>query len=432
MKISNATFYKRHNNELEQYLKNKASLHIYPKSSQNKITEQNSKKLILDLNNLSDSFKNSTGKYEVIILTDIVETVDDINFLFSNLRELIVGNGKLILSSVNPKYYLLIKFFEILKIKEKNTNFSYIHNKKFKQIASAYGFEFIYTKSKQIFPFSFYGFGDFINSFFESTLYIFNIGIKTYSVYRIQNNKIEKDLTKTIIIPAKNEEDNLKVIIDRIPKNEKYEIIISCGKSTDNTIETAYEISKNTKWHLIKVHTQSQNGKANAVWEALNISNGDLIAILDADMSVDPEIIESFFEVIVNNNADFVNGTRLIYEMEDGAMRYLNKLGNRIFQFLIGKVINIELTDSLCGTKVFKKEFISSLFWWQKKFELNDPFGDFDLIFTAAYTAEKISEFPVHYKKRIYGKTQISRFKDGWKLIKYFIKCYLIFTTSKK
>ena len=110
-----------------------------------------------------------------------------------------------------------------------------------------------------------------------------------------------------------------------------------------------------SNWHEVKLHVQTKNGKANAVWEALSKSSGDIIAILDADMSVDPEVICDFFDLIAKNNTDFVNGSRLIYEMEDGAMRYLNKVGNRIFQFAISKVIKIPLTDSLCGTKAFKE-----------------------------------------------------------------------------
>ena len=100
---------------------------------------------------------------------------------------------------------------------------------------------------------------------------------------------------------------------------------------------------------------QTKNGKANAVWEAIGKSSGDVIAILDSDISVDPEELMYFFEVIESGNTDFVNGTRLMYPMEDSAMRMLNKLGNRSFQFIISKLIGVNLSDTLCGTKVFKK-----------------------------------------------------------------------------
>ena len=108
-----------------------------------------------------------------------------------------------------------------------------------------------------------------------------------------------------------------------------------------------------------------------------------------------------------------------------------HKKGNIFFQFIVSIVIGKKLTDSLCGTKVFKKEFINKITWWQNTFQLKDPFGDFDLIFTAALTGEKIIEYPVHYRSRKYGKTQISRFRDGFKLIKYITKSFFVFNTSR-
>ena len=111
-------------------------------------------------------------------------------------------------------------------------------------------------------------------------------------------------------------------------------------------------------------------------------------------------------------------------------MRKLNNIGNIFFQFIISIVISNKLTDSLCGTKVFKKELIEDLYKWQKLLKINDPFGDFDLIFSAAYSGNKIVEYPVHYKSRVYGSTQISRFRDGFKLLLYFVNSLLVFKTS--
>ena len=116
--------------------------------------------------------------------------------------------------------------------------------------------------------------------------------------------------------------------------------------------------------------------------------------------------------------------------MDKKSMRYLNKLGNRFFQFFIGKLIKEPLTDSLCGTKVFKKSLINDIKFWQSQFNIDDPFGDFDLIFSCAFTGQKIVELPISYKERRYGSTQISRFRDGLKLLVYLIYSFLIYNTS--
>ena len=135
-------------------------------------------------------------------------------------------------------------------------------------------------------------------------------------------------------------------------------------------------------------------------------------------------------DLVENGYADFINGTRFIYKMEEGAMRKLNSLGNIFFQAIISVVISRNLTDSLCGTKVFKKEMIEKLFNWKKMLKVSDPFGDFDLIFTAAYFGYKITEYPVHYKSRVYGSTQISRFRDGVRPLFYFLNSIFVFHTS--
>ena len=58
----------------------------------------------------------------------------------------------------------------------------------------------------------------------------------------------------------------------------------------------------------------------------------------------------------------------------------------------------------------FLKKHIEKIFRWRENLNFLDPFGDFDLIL-AQLIQEKILEYPVHYKARIYGKTQINRLR---------------------
>ena len=171
-----------------------------------------------------------------------------------------------------------------------------------------------------------------------------------------KTNKEPKVYSKTIIVPAKNEELNLEPIINRIPIfDSNYEILLVCAKSSDRTIEIAYQMQQKYKNLPIKIIEQKSKGKGPGVLEAIKVSNFEIITILDSDLSVDPERLKEFFEIVEQGRADFVNGTRFVYKMEEGAMRKLNSLGNLFFQFIISIVISTKLTDSLCGTKVFKK-----------------------------------------------------------------------------
>ncbi len=433
MKINSETFYKNHINEISRYYSvNDSVLHVVNSESNIQVLDEFYDTLKIDIssqNNLMEFYDDK--KYDLVVITDLFELSDDIYLFLKNISKFINSNGKLLITSINPKWNNFIKVFEILKLKNTTKKRNYIHPKKINNIAKSTGFEIIHKNTRQILPFSIFGLGTFLNKVFEFLLSLLNMGIKTYTLFRIENSP-KKEMSKSIIIPAKNEEGNLEELIERIPTFEcQNEILIICGKSKDNTLEKSHKLAKQFKEKNISVFEQTSKGKAGAVNEVLDNCSGELIAILDADISVDPETLDDFFEIIENGYADFINGTRLIYGKEKKAMRFLNTIGNLFFQFLISLVIKQKLTDSLCGTKIFKRENLDLLYDWQKTNIVKDPFGDFDLLFSAAYSGQKILEYPVHYRSRKYGSTQISRFKDGWKLLSYFLISLYKFNVSK-
>ena len=436
-KLTSTTYNIRHYNEIKRYFdKGARILHIVnAEQSINKNidysfdSEIETKyiKIDEDVENLLLSEK----KYDLIVVTDIFELTSDIYKFLDTLNNSINHNGKLLVTSINTKWNLFLYFFEILNLKNKSKPRSYIHPKKINAIAKSAGFELIKSYSRQIFPFKLLKIGNTLNRLFEILLNIFNLGINNYILFSKTSNKYQS-FSKTVIVPAKNEEKNLPLLFSRMPDMGKdIEFIIVCAKSKDQTYETAKKIRDENKNLDIKVTEQISKGKAGAVYEAIENSDGELLAILDSDLSVDPETLPTFFSIVEEGRADFVNGTRLIYKMEDGAMRRINNIGNILFQFVISYIINQKLTDSLCGTKVFKRNLVSKIYEWQNILRTKDPFGDFDLIFSSAYFGNKILEYPVHYRSRIYGETQISRFKDGFKLIIYLLESTIKLNTSK-
>jgi hypothetical protein len=434
LKLSRNQFYKNHFSEIDKYIHPHSSiLHITSALAEEKFNQSKYDTLYIDsTKDLETQVLNlKDKKYDFIVVTDIFEVFTDVYQFVKFFKNFLNKEGKILLTSINPKWNMLFKMFESVGLKRKSQINSYINPSKISNIFFSLNFEKIKSYNRQIFPFRLLGFGKFFNIFLEISLGYFNLGIKTYFLYQLKDEVI-KEFTKSIIVPAKNESGNLNELVNRIPKFfAKYEIIIVCGPSTDDTYKTAISIKNEKKDLDIVVFEQTKNGKANAVWEALERSKYEAIAILDADISVDPEELTNFFDVLETTNCDFVNGTRLMYPMEASAMRYLNKIGNRSFQYLISKLISANLSDTLCGTKIFKKSRISSLYSWQDKLIISDPFCDFDLIFSSAYSGAKILEYPVHYRSRKYGKTNISRFRDGWKLILYFFNSLLLFKSSK-
>ena len=434
MKISSVIFNRNHLNELSRYINtHETSMHLISKKTKLGIDELNKHGNIVSIeeDELLDTLKRENTKYDLIIITDLFELTDDIYNTLKRVQEILNEDGKLLITSVNPKWNSILRFFEYFKLKTVTSKRAYIHPKKISNIARSSGFEVNQIYSRQIFPFKIFGMGTLLNKILEVFAVPLNLGIKNYIVFGKYTN-ISVPSSKSIIIPAKNEEKNLIPLIERVPVfEEEYELIVVYGESEDDTEKVVLNLNSVFPDIKIKSFKQSLNGKANAVWEAVEASENNLIAILDSDQSVDPETLIDFFEILENGNADFVNGTRLIYPMEDKAMRIINTLGNKVFQFLISMVIGQKLTDSLCGTKVFKKSNLEKIYNWQNTLKSKDPFGDFDLIFSAAFAGDKILEYPVHYRARIYGETQISRFRDGFKLIKYFIESFYLFNFSK-
>ena len=431
-KINSTEFYSRQNQEIKRFLNiEKKTLHIC--INQDNLFLDKEKLDVLALENQKDviqSIFKLEKKYDLIIITDLFEVSSDIYELLKTTRDKLNNNGKILISTINPKWRSVLRFSEIINIKKQIRKSSNTKLKKIVSSARSSGLELNYFYTKQIFPFKLLGFGRVLNKALELIFFKFNLGIKSYILFS-NITFLKTEMSKSVIIPAKNESKNLEILFESFPKlSSLNEIILICAESKDNTLEMGKDISKKKSDLKIKVIKQESKGKAGAVFEALEHTTGELIAILDSDISVEPETLPSFFEIIESGHGDFVNGTRLIYPIENKSMRFLNRLGNKFFKFAVSSVIRNPLSDSLCGTKVFRRSHINRIISWRKDLNNLDPFGDFDFLFSAAYYGEKISEYPVHYKARIYGKTQINRFRDGFKLIYYFFKSFSKFNSS--
>ena len=434
MLISSKTFYKNHSYEIARYNDfSSDSLHLINIDSNYKENNKKENGVKIKFNDFTvvKNYIEENKKFDFVVITDLFELSEDIYDFLLKIGQILENDGKLLITSINPKWNNILRLFEIFRFKNKTKRRSYINPKKINNIARSAGLELISSNTRQLFPFYIFGLGTFINKLLEFLFFYLNLGIKTYSLFRFINTR-ENKYSKSIIVPAKNEEGNLEELVNRIPKfNSEYEIIIICGESSDNTLGVSEEIKVKNSEKNIKVLKQSGRGKSNAVFQGISASNNELIAILDSDISVDPETLSHFFKIIEDGHADFVNGTRLIYGKEKNSMRLLNVIGNLLFQSMISIVIKQKLTDSLCGTKVFKRSYLKHLINWADSTIIKDPFGDFDFIFSAAYSGQKILEYPVHYRSRKYGSTQISRFRDGWKLLIYFLNSLYKFNVSR-
>jgi glycosyltransferase involved in cell wall biosynthesis len=199
------------------------------------------------------------------------------------------------------------------------------------------------------------------------------------------------------------------------------ELVFVEGHSSDNTYETIQHAIAKYPGRKCKLFRQSGKGKGDAVRLGFQESEGDVLMILDADMTVPPEDLTRFFEVLASGKSEFINGVRLVYPLEDEAMRFFNILGNKFFSLAFTWLLGQPIKDTLCGTKVLSKKDYNTIAANRDYFGDFDPFGDFDLLFGAAKLNLKISEIPIRYRSRSYGDTNISRWRHGWLLVKMVV-----------
>lgn len=223
----------------------------------------------------------------------------------------------------------------------------------------------------------------------------------------------------SVVIPARNEAGNIQAAVERIPEmGTSTEIIFVEGNSTDNTWDTIQQVMAIYPDRHIRAYRQPGKGKGDAVRKGFNEAHGDVLMILDADLTVPPEVLPQFYQTYISGRAEFVNGVRLVYPQEKRAMRFLNLLGNKFFSLAFTWMLDRNIKDTLCGTKVLSSYHYRLIATNRYYFGEFDPFGDYDLLFGAAKINLKIVDLPVRYRERTYGDTNIHRWRHGILLLR--------------
>ena len=223
----------------------------------------------------------------------------------------------------------------------------------------------------------------------------------------------------SVIVAVRNEEGNIANIFERTPDmGAGTELIFVEGGSTDNTFEAIEKEIRTNPEKRAFAYRQTGKGKGDAIRLGFSKATGDILMILDADMTVPPENLPLFYSALVSGKGEFINGVRLIYPMENKAMRFWNLVGNKFFSLAFSWLLGQTIKDTLCGTKVFTKKNYEKIAANRAYFGEFDPFGDFDLIFGAAKQNLKIVDLPIRYRQRHYGETNISRWRHGALLIR--------------
>lgn len=367
----------------------------------------------------------SNQSFDYILLANTISYVSDIQRVFTNLSKMSHPSTRVVLTFHNPGWEFILRLATFFRQRMPVSSLNWLNLEDVENLFNLAGFEVIKHGKRCLFPRNI-PLVSFIVNKFIAPLPIFNqlclteyiIARPRISTYEAQENA--RDLTCSVVIPARNESGNIENCITRLPRLGKHtEIIFIEGHSSDDTWEEIQRVKNKyqDKWD-IKICQQTGKGKGNAVREGFAMAQGDILIILDSDLTVRPEDLIYFFNAVASGRCEFANGCRLIYPVSEDTMPWLNRMANRFFAWLLSYLLNTKIKDSLCGTKVLKKIHYERIAQNRSYFGDFDPFGDFDLLFGAAKLGLQIQDIPVRYMPRTYGQSNIQHIKEGLVLLK--------------
>jgi len=337
-------------------------------------------------------------KFNGIILDNVIGDIPDLQNYFEELYEKTSPDTKVLISYHNDIWEPILTLASKIGLRRKVGIQNWLDENDLKNILNLSGFEVISTQKR-----------------------FFSLTVITIARPKPHSESNHPKYSVSIIVPVRNEEGNIKKIIPSIPKFGQWqEIIFVEGYSLDKTWEKVKD-EERKRGNVFAVK-QKGKGKADAVRLGCKKAKGDILIIYDGDRTVDAKDLPKFYDALSSEIGEFANGCRLVYPMETQAMQTLNKIGNQIFSWLFTWILGQHFKDTLCGTKAFfRKDYLKF------KHSKADPFGDFDLIFGAIRNNLKVVEIPVRYKGRVYGSTNIHRFRNGLGLLKMTAKAFLEF-----
>ena len=341
----------------------------------------------------------------------------DIQGLLETVRPSLARSGRVVVVLYNWYFAWLFRLADRLGLRQGPPFITFISQSDLLQLARLAGFELVRLRPVVYLPWHFFGIGSLLNAMLPAVPGIRWLSLVSVAVLRPSVGAGQERPSLTVVIAARNERGNIENALRRLPDfHAPTEVIFVEGHSNDGTWEEIQRVCSvwNGRNGLRVLALQQQGkGKADAVRLGFSQASGDLLTILDADLTMPPEDLTRFYDAYRNGLADFVNGTRLVYPMEGEAMRFLNRLGNVFFAKSLSYVLDVPLGDSLCGTKLMTRRDYERFVRWRRDFGDFDPFGDFELLFPAAVLGTGIIDVPVYYRARTYGTTNIHRFHDG-------------------
>jgi SAM-dependent methyltransferase len=358
--------------------------------------------------------------FDYILFNDIDDTVDVLQAL-QNLKPLCRRHTRLLVTTYNHLWEPLIAFAEWTGMKVPRTEQNWLSPADIQNLMRLAGFEALETHRIVLLPKYVPLLSTFLNRFCARLPFLHRLCMTQVVVARMLPSSVSKEeLSVSVIIPCKDERENVEDAVRRIPQlGSETEIIFCDDQSTDGTAEEVLRVQSLYPQKDIRLEHGPGVCKSQNVWTGFNAATGDILMILDADLTTIPEELPYFIDVIISGQAEFLNGSRLVYPVPKGAMNTANMLGNKFFSVAFTYLLGQRVKDTLCGTKVLWRSDWERIKPMLGSWGTKDRWGDYELLFGAAKLNLKILDLPVHYQERIYGSTKMTKvFRNGLVMLK--------------
>lgn len=356
------------------------------------------------------------GAFDVVLLSDLLNDVWDVQRVLEEVRRVCHRRTRVILTSYNRLWEPILGLADRLHMARPTLYQNWLTVEDLRNLLSLAGQELIRSWEEILWPLGTPLLARVANSFLVRLWPVRHLALTHFLVARPMPEGAgpTRPAAVSIVVPARNEAGNIPELFRRLPRFAgRMELVFVEGHSKDGTYEVLVEtIARETSWSCQLIR-QDGVGKGDAVREGFARARGEVLIILDADLTVPPEDLPRYYETLITGRAELANGVRLVYPMPGEAMRFFNLIGNKFFSLAFSWLLGQPVKDTLCGTKALWKRDYEVIAENRKYFGYTDPFGDFDLLLGAAKENLKIVDVPVRYRSRIYGTTNISRWRHG-------------------
>ncbi len=355
--------------------------------------------------------------FDVIIISDTLNLAADVQRLLERLHTVSHRDTRLLVNFQNTLWRPWLSLARGLGLKSPQPQNSWLASSDVLNLLHLAGWSPVSRLGRILIPFPALGLDHLVNRWLAPLLQWFCLTI--FLVARREFAGERAPLSVSVVVPARNEAGNIAGAVARTPPmGAGVELIFVEGHSRDDTWAEIQRVAAANPQCRIKLLQQTGRGKGDAVRAGFAVATGDILMILDADLTMPPEELPKFYDVIASGRADFANGVRLVYPMDEKAMQFLNLCANKAFGLIFTWLLGQPVKDTLCGTKVLSRAHYERIAANRSYFGDFDPFGDFDLLFGAAKQNLKIADVPIRYRERTYGTTNIQRWRHGWLLLR--------------